>query len=277
MNSTCERFHKAVLQESFIRLRYNTLEELQHDLDDWLKKYNIKHTHQGNMKLSIYLMMLLLLLATFSCGGSSGSPTPSPSSNPELENLAVILADYNAETGKAGDFDFLDTGAIDARPLYVFGSDLPSGNLNPTFEYLVDEDTAIFSPIAGTVSEIGYRSDDVDYSIIIIPSDATDWIVILDHVLNVLVEVGDVVTVGQPLGIAGTWFGGLGRTELQVMNNTNGLSYCPFVVFDSNLEIMFQQKVTDLMSQWETYIGDPDVYDQDSMVYPGCLIESTSG
>ncbi|MCK4795713.1 MAG: hypothetical protein KAV87_68930 [Desulfobacteraceae bacterium] len=237
----------------------------------------IKRGYQNIMKLSVYLITLLLLLVISACGGSSDSPTPSPSSDPELKNLSVIFADYDAETGKAGDFDFLDTGAIDAKPFYVFGSALPSGNLNPTFEYLVDEDAAILSPIAGTVSEIGYRSDDVDYTVIIIPSDATDWMVVLDHVLNVSVEVDDVVTVGQPLGTAGTWFGGLGRTELQVINDINGLSYCPFAVFDSNLEITFQQKVTDLMSQWETYVNDPDIYDQDSMVYPGCLVESTSG
>ena len=197
----------------------------------------IKRGYQNIMKLSVYLITLLLLLAVSACGGSSSSPTPSPSSDPELKNLSVIFADYDAETGKAGDFDFLATGAIDARPLYVFGSTLPSGNLNPTFEYLVDEGAAILSPITGMVSAIDYRSEDLDYSITIIPSDATDWIVVLDHVLNVSIAVGDIATVGQEIGIAGTWFGGLGRTELQVMNDVNGLSYCPFVIFDSDLEI----------------------------------------
>jgi len=229
------------------------------------------------MKLSVYLITLLLLLAISACGESSSSPTPSPSSDPELINLSVIFADYDAGTGKAGDFDFLATGTIDAIPFYVFGSPLPSGNLNPTFEYLVNEDAAILSPITGTVSEIDYRSEHLDYSITIIPSDATDWIVALDHVLNVSITVGDIVPAGQQIGTAGTWFGGLGRTELQVINNVNGLSYCPFAVFDSNLKITFQQKVTNLMNQWETYINNPDIYDQDSMVYPGCLIESTSG
>ncbi|ENX19645.1 MULTISPECIES: IS481 family transposase [Acinetobacter] len=52
-NGICERFHKTILQEfyqiTFRKKLYSTLEELQTDLDDWLKFYNTERTHQGKI------------------------------------------------------------------------------------------------------------------------------------------------------------------------------------------------------------------------------------
>ena len=50
-NGICERFHKTVLNEfyrvTFRKKIYRTLEELQVDLDAWLKLYNEDRPHQG--------------------------------------------------------------------------------------------------------------------------------------------------------------------------------------------------------------------------------------
>jgi len=47
----CERFHKTVLDEfyrvAFRKKIYRSLEELQEDLDEWLRYYNEERTHQG--------------------------------------------------------------------------------------------------------------------------------------------------------------------------------------------------------------------------------------
>ena len=52
-NGNCERFHKTILQEfyqiTFRKKLYSSLEELQIDLDEWLKFYNTERTHQGKM------------------------------------------------------------------------------------------------------------------------------------------------------------------------------------------------------------------------------------
>ncbi len=52
-NGICERFHKTILNEfyniTFRKKIYNTLDELQKDLDDWLYHYNHQRTHQGKM------------------------------------------------------------------------------------------------------------------------------------------------------------------------------------------------------------------------------------
>lgn len=51
----CERFHKTILQEFyriiFSKKIYSNIETLQEDLDEWIKYYNNKRTHQGKMCL----------------------------------------------------------------------------------------------------------------------------------------------------------------------------------------------------------------------------------
>ena len=50
-NGICERFHKTILDEfyrvAFRKKLYTSLEEIQRDLDEWLKEYNEQRTHQG--------------------------------------------------------------------------------------------------------------------------------------------------------------------------------------------------------------------------------------
>lgn len=52
-NGICERFNKTILNEfyqvTFRKKLYQTLEELQKDLDEWLSYYNNERTHQGKM------------------------------------------------------------------------------------------------------------------------------------------------------------------------------------------------------------------------------------
>ncbi len=52
-NGICERFHKTILQEfyqvTFRKKIYETIEQLQNDLDEWLDYYNNERTHQGKI------------------------------------------------------------------------------------------------------------------------------------------------------------------------------------------------------------------------------------
>ncbi len=52
-NGICERFHRTMLEEFYqVALRkriYQTLDELQQDVDNWLRYYNQERTHQGKM------------------------------------------------------------------------------------------------------------------------------------------------------------------------------------------------------------------------------------
>ena len=50
-NGICERFHKTALNEfyrvAFRKKVYGSLDELQADLDVWLREYNVSRPHQG--------------------------------------------------------------------------------------------------------------------------------------------------------------------------------------------------------------------------------------
>ncbi len=63
-NGICERFHKTILQEfyqvMFRKTIYRHLEELQIDLDKWIKWYNEERTHQGKMSCGRTPMQTLL-------------------------------------------------------------------------------------------------------------------------------------------------------------------------------------------------------------------------
>jgi transposase InsO family protein len=52
-NGICERFHKTILHEfyqvAFRRKLYQSLDEMQVDLDAWIEDYNTARTHQGKM------------------------------------------------------------------------------------------------------------------------------------------------------------------------------------------------------------------------------------
>lgn len=52
-NGICERFHKTILQEfyhlTFRKKLYQSIGELQADLDEWIDFYNNERTHQGKM------------------------------------------------------------------------------------------------------------------------------------------------------------------------------------------------------------------------------------
>lgn len=52
-NGICERFHKTILDEfyrvAFRKKIYSSIDELQLDLDRWLREYNEDRTHQGKM------------------------------------------------------------------------------------------------------------------------------------------------------------------------------------------------------------------------------------
>ncbi len=52
-NGICERFHKTILQEfyqvTFRKKIYQTIEQLQNDLDEWIDYYNNERTHQGKV------------------------------------------------------------------------------------------------------------------------------------------------------------------------------------------------------------------------------------
>jgi len=40
-------------------------------------------------------------------------------------------------------------------------------------------------------------------------------------------------------------------------------------MFDKDLKSIYEQKITNLMSDWEAYSGNSNAYNQEDMIYPG--------
>lgn len=195
-----------------------------------------------------------------------------PGPPPVLKNLLVNFDAWDPVTDIAGDFNFL---ASEEKMFLEFGAivNTPDGPATlPTLEYRLPLDTVVVSPIDGTVESIRFQDDTNDYEIHLVSSPTSPFLVVVDHLTDLLVAEGDTVAAGQSLGKVGPFSLTLGRTELQVVNFIEEINYCPFELFDPALVLAFQQKVAGLMADWETFKGDVSIYDQAAMVAPGCVV-----
>ncbi len=192
---------------------------------------------------------------------------------PVLKNLIVSFEDYDPATQTAGDFIFqsnynkmfLEFGAV------VQGPDGPK--ILPTFEYILDENAQVLAPCDGLITRLYFRDDSQDYSMIIKNQENSTWFVNLDHIKNITVQEGDRLTAREVIGNPGNWNNapGLGRVELSVINDEERRNYCPFYVFDPALKSIYEAKVLQLMTDWETFKNDLTIYDQENMAAPACL------
>ncbi len=119
--------------------------------------------------------------------------------------------------------------AEQAVAFYIFGTTLPSGVQNPTFEIeTADPSPEVRAAAGGFVVNVAPTSRG-DFSVFILPSETSPWVVAYDHVNNVTVTRGQTVEAGNVLGTVGVLGNGRGRTELQI--NLTGqspeLAYCP--------------------------------------------------
>lgn len=167
-------------------------------------------------------LALFVLCAGIACGGSSsgsgGSPTaPSGGSSSQLNTTAPAFSVEFVPTSQAVAF-------------YTFGTRLPSGNENPTFEIeTVDQTAPVFAAADGVVINITNSSNGIDKTVFIFPAVNSLYDISYDHVMNVSVAVGQRITAGQQIGTVGVLNNGRGRTELQINKNdtTPVLAHCP--------------------------------------------------
>ena len=192
-----------------------------------------------------------------------------------ISNLGVTLGSWDRASNTAGDFVFLER---ERKVFLEFGAIVSDGEGGtkelPTFEYKIRPEAVVFAIAEGTVTRFGFQEDTEDYEFAVQSDRDPAFEVGYDHVLNPTVSPGDRVEAGDILGNPGTWSEQLGRFEIMINNSETGLSYCPFTLFDPNLAQEYQQQVSRFMADWETFKGDPTVYDEESHVCPGCRYES---
>jgi hypothetical protein len=197
-----------------------------------------------------------------------------PGPPPALENLVVEFGPWDPVTDRAGDFAF---EAGEEKVFLEFGAvvSTPEGpKALPTFELRVAPDATVVSPISGRVARVALQDDTGDYELRLLAADDSAFLVIVDHVAELAVAEGQAVAAGQPLGKPGPWSATLGRVELQVFDFVARESWCPFELFDPALAPAFEAQVAALMADWEAFRADATLYDEASMVRPGCLAAS---
>lgn len=198
------------------------------------------------------------------------TPTATPAPEPLLKNLAVSFAPYDAQTGRAGSFDFL---SLQRKPFDEFGLN----GTEPTFTFLTAEDAEVTAVADGYVYKVEYQSTYSDYSILASTAkDDLTWSIDYDHIINPTVSVGDAITAGQKLGIVGTHSDiGIGRVEIQVFGGTGTpKSYCPFNYFSSSLNATYKAKLQQLMDDYEAFNHITTYYPDSYPTHTGCLASS---
>jgi hypothetical protein len=180
-------------------------------------------------RLPFVLLGTLLLLSPAACGGYGlieeliDEIDDGDGGGDDELVLSVTPVDMtgplDVPTQTYGDIRFED-------PVIVpFGADLGGGDLSPAFEYITVPDAPVRAATEGVVVAVEFQPGPNDYEIRI--AQGSRWLVVYDHVLNVVVSVGNVVDPGDALGTAGTWSGTAGRTELQVNDQDANVSLCP--------------------------------------------------
>lgn len=224
-----------------------------------------------NKKFKIILIVGILIIA-----GIAGTITIlTYASKPVLSNLIIEFGKFDANTNTSGDFYFHD---YDDKIFLEFGAEVDDGEggskILPTFEYRVKDDADVISPCDGWVTHLEFQDDSDDYELYIKTNALSLYSVSIDHITDLSVSVGQFVRAGDLLGKPGTWHQeGVGRVELDIFSGS-GTHHAPFAFFDSALKDDYEDEVWDFMEDWEDFKGDDSLYNEDDMLYAGCLYET---
>ena len=131
--------------------------------------------------------------------------------------------------GSAGDGA---VGVVRPHRLVAFGAELAPGKLSPALEYYTVPGATVRACAMGTVRRIllqGTEDGGVgeDFEVHVEPQANSPWLVIYDHVRAPRVRKGQRVEAGDPLGEVGRFSDSLGRVELQVNHEREGVAHCP--------------------------------------------------
>ena len=240
------------------------------------------------------------------------TPSPTPTAVPidvdiKLKNFLIKnLGPYDSKVSKFGDIKF------DARFSHLVFSEFgrmhikgQSGEYhNPTFEFKAPSDTKIISPIKGVISFIDWQSSESDWEIHIKPTLESDWTVGIDHIVSIdcerpalpgkicdkqltingeAIRKGMIVNENDVLGYVGNWsdyenIGINGRTELMVFKYLDGykgvMNYCPTLHLDEKMKNGLLSTISELMKSYEQWIEKDSIYNQSTMIAPGCIYKA---
>lgn len=224
--------------------------------------------------ISIFAMTLICLILGCSSETSTETTEKISCRDTSLEFVGLgfeIEAWDQMADSVAGDFKFSQMGSPPTPLFNAFGESGEKG-VNVASNFFLKDDAEVNSPINGQVTKIEFQAEDSDYEIVI---DVDGCQISYDHIRNVAVSEGDSIKVGDLIGTPGPWDpgAGIGIIEIQIQDpgNDNPEYYCPlFFMSDAN-RAATEADLSQLMSDIELLVSDDTTYDEDSMVYQGCV------
>lgn len=146
---------------------------------------------------------------------------------------------------------------------------------NPQPTYILPLGTPVRSLVDGVVASMPIVWSG-DYSIQVTESGQMEkWIYETEHVINPKVKVGDRVRAGQIIAEVSDFdkgaSAGFGAVEIGILKGGQKPEHvCPFAYLDESIKKETLKKINALFKSWEDYIGDQNLYDENTP-YPGCL------
>ncbi len=171
---------------------------------------------------------LLVSVCLVSCGYDDDPVTTEP---PVFSATPVDIA-FNPDDSTFGDIMFV------WPVLTPFGVPIPpdSSRLSASFEYFTIPGAPVRAVTRGVVDTIIENPiEEGDYEIRVASLPGSDYTVVYDHVINLMVLQSSVVDPGDTIGRAGTWNDTMRRTELLVTlgEDADRRAYCPLNYGDS--------------------------------------------
>lgn len=188
----------------------------------------------------------------------------------KLKSIGVNFEDFKFTREKL-QFNrlFIDYG------FFIPASSASPDKKNPQPTFILPLGTKVRSLVDGIVVDIPTLWSG-DYSVMVgNGDDRSQWRYETEHVINVLVKVGDKVSAGQVIAeVSGFDKGapaGFGAVEIGILKGGNPPQHvCPFAYLDESIKTETLKKISAFFKAWEEYVGDSTLYPEMSLV-PGCL------
>ncbi len=217
----------------------------------------------------------------------NGGPKLDPPDDPPfIHHPGLDLAPFDNDTLLAGGLVFDPAfGKVFWEMGVVVDSHLGGYKRLPEYTFYMAEDASVYAMFNGTMTMAAYQPDSLDYEISIVPSDPTlsNYILFIDHIMNLTVSVSDPVSTGDFLGTPGKLYpfpgpyndprhdnSSFGIVEYAIRKDD--VSHCPTRFFSDSAFSSFNESLNRLMNEWEEYKSDYGVYNLSDHAGLGCLL-----
>lgn len=247
---------------------------------------------KNHLPVALTLSVIVLLGASCQPQGTNDTSSSNQQSQKISKNgpplliasMPIDLGKYNPATKRAGDLLFPEnTLSTEDLPFFDYGyviqpnSVNPNPRKNPQPTFIAPLGTKVRSIVDGVVVQIPTLYSG-DYSIMVAKDKNSDWMYEMEHVINPIVKVGDRVKAGQVVAEVSDYdahnYDGQGLVEIGILQGGNPPKHhCLFQYLDASIEEQTFDDITQLYADWEAFRGNTAIYDESSLVVPGCLTD----